>query len=379
MSARQNRRLGRPNLGRPNLGRLHPTVDGSFAAASLRLGLVLALSLVVAPSALAHGPDPVIGAKQWTPNKVVQWSWRAGQVPPAWMTVEIETAANASNTSRASRAATFSRVASAASLIAYGEPTGCSSQGIACFSRTGDPTSFSIWFRANGWRFDWGRLSWCQGPDGMANGCFDVQNVALDEFGHVLGLGHHANLADQSDFLDAVVQTVSRARPAVGWNAHVYGRCDTARLQLEYDRPSSSSPFSTCLAIATTTTLTASATSIRAGDPVKFTATLKTTTSSTNRALAGDAITDRVVILQRRAPGASAWTTIGAMPATTAGSYQLTLSPSATYDWRATFTPSGEGLVGSVSPTRRVTVSSCTGSMCPSRIDAGAIQVRSAP
>lgn len=357
------RRLGRPNPSRVRTGRLRPTRGGSVAA------VTIALSLVLAPTALAHGPDPVIGAKQWTPNRVVQWSWRAGQIPPAWMSVEIETAANASNASRASRAATFSRVASAASLIAYGEPTGCSSQGIACFSRVGDPTSFSIWFRANGWRFDWGRLSWCQGPDGVANGCFDVQNVALDEFGHVLGLGHHANLADQSDFLDAVVQTVSRARPAVGWNAHVYGVCDTARLQLEYDRPSTSSPFSTCLAITTATTLATSATSIWVGDPVRFTATLKTSTASTNRALSGDAIAGRPVILQRRAPGATAWTTIGSMPATTAGSYELTLYPSATYDWRATFTPSGEGLVGSVSPTRRVTVSSCTGSMCASRVD----------
>jgi hypothetical protein len=342
----------------------------------LLVAVAVAVSLVLGPSAFAHGPDPVIGANQWTPNTVVQWSWRAGQVPPAWMTVAIESAANSSNASRASRAATFSRVASGASRIAYGEPTGCSSQGIACFSRTGDPTSFSIWFRANGWRFDWGRLSWCQGPDGTANGCFDVHNVALDEFGHVLGLGHHANFADQSDFLNAVVQTVSRARPAAGWNAHVYGVCDTARLQLEYDRPSSSSPFSTCLAIPTTTALTASTTSIRVGDPVKFTATLKTTTSSTNRALAGDAISNRVVVLQRRLPGATAWTTIGAMPAKTAGSYELVVSPTATYDWRATFSPSGEGLVGSVSPTRRVTVSTCTGSMCASRIDGTSIGSR---
>jgi len=356
-------------------GRQRGRVLGALRAVrARRRGAVLALvalATALAQSTLAHAPDPVIGAKQWAPNQIVQWMWRSGQVPPVWMTAPIEAAAASSSASRASRAATFQRVSSAASRIAYGEPTGCSAQGIACFSRSGDPTSFSIWFRANGYRFDWGRLSWCQGPDGEANGCFDVHNVALDEFGHVLGLGHHVNEPDQSDYLDAIVQTVSHARPAEGWDAHAYGRCDTARLQLEYDRPTTSSPFSTCLAIATVTTLAASATAIRVGDPVTFTATLKTSSASANKALSNDPIDGRVVILQRRLPGASAWTTIATMSATTtAGAYRFTVSPTATYDWRATFAPTNEGLVASNSPTRNVSVSSCTGSICASRVDA---------
>src|SRR3712207_8349158 len=48
-------------------------------------------------------------------------------------------------------------------------------------------------------------------------------------------LDHHVNLADESDYRDSVVQTVSRAKPRSGWNAHAYGRCDVAQLQRQYD------------------------------------------------------------------------------------------------------------------------------------------------
>ena len=40
---------------------------------------------------------------------------------------------------------------------------------------------------------------------------------------------------DDSDYLDAVVQTFSRTKPNTGWNMHAFGRCDTATLQLRYD------------------------------------------------------------------------------------------------------------------------------------------------
>ena len=236
-----------------------------------------------------------------------------------------------------------------------------------------------MWFRANGWAFDWGRLAWCQGPGGFVNGCFDVENVALDEFGHVQILGHHVSHSDQRDYLDAVVQTVSRARPNAGWNAHVYGRCDVARLQLEYDRLTASSLFSTCLAIPTATTLSASPTSIRAGESIRFTATLRTTTSSANRALSGDPIAGRTVTLQRRPIGSTVWTAIATMPATTAGSYAVTVSPTATYDWRATFRPGAEGLVGSSSAVVRVAVSWCSSSPCPTRTSNAAARTGTEP
>jgi hypothetical protein len=332
--------------------------------------LTAAAALIVATGSVsAHGPDPMLGGARWAQNQVVPYQWRSGQVPPAWMAAAIDAAAADSNATRASRAATFTRTGSAASLIAYGEPTSCSAAGIACFSRVGAPSSFKMWFRAHGYVFDWGTLRWCQGLSTIANGCFDVETIGLDEFGHVEILGHHANLANGSDYLDAVVQTVSRARPNTGWQVHAFARCDTARLQLEYDRPSPRALFSSCLAIPTATTLSASSTTVWIGGSTQFTASLTTTSATTNRSLASDPVSGRVVSLQRRAVGAGSWTTVGSMlqSTSTEGRYVLTVSPTATYEWRATFSPaSGDGVVGSSSGIIKVTVSGCSGSGCPS-------------
>ena len=326
------------------------------------LQLLAALSLTaisIAPAA-AHGPDPLLGGTPWAPDQVVGYGWRSGQVPPSWAAIPIDAAAADAGSSRGSRAARFVRGSSPTSLVAYGEPTGCSAAGIACFDRAGAPNSFRMWFRAHGYVFDWGALRWCQGLATIANGCFDIENIALDEFGHVEILQHHVNNAGDGDYLDAVVQTVSRARPAAGWNAHAFGRCDVARLQLEYERIGPADLFSTCLAIGTTTTLAASATTISTGGSVRFSASLRAAALAANRALAGDPISGRPVLLQRRTPGATAWTTIATMTSssTTPGTYTATVSPTATYEWQATFaTPTTEGLTGSSSAVVKVTVS----------------------
>lgn len=333
----------------------------SFAAA-------LAVLTAVAGPASARQPDPSLGGTLWAPDQVVGYSWKSGQVPPSWMTPAIDAGAADASASRAARAARFTRTTGAASLIAYGEPTGCSPIGIACFSRVGAPTSFKMWFRAQGYAFDWGKLRWCQALTTITNGCFDVENVALDEFGHVDILGHHNTLLNESDYLDAVVQYEAHARGNVGWDADVFGRCDVARLQLEYERLTPAALFSTCLRVATTTTLAASATSISVGQSIRFTAVLRAANTSANRALANDPISQRPVLLQRRLVGATAWTTIATMTATTtAGAYSTSVSPTATYDWRAVFvTPTNEGLTGSGSSVVTVSVRGGCVSGCPS-------------
>ena len=116
--------------------------------------------------------------------------------------------------------------------------------------RRNPPAKFGVWFRENGHRFDWGTLRWCElsgGPDG----CYQVRNVMLDELGHVLVLDHHENFGDDRDYDDAVVQTYSRTKPKAGWNAHAFGRCDVATLQQQYDVPSSTAAYSTCLDVPT--------------------------------------------------------------------------------------------------------------------------------
>lgn len=317
--------------------------------------------------AAAHAPDPDLGGVLFAQDQRVEFRWRSGSVPPADIATAIRAAAADNNETRASRAATFAYDTSGSSLIGYGSSASCGVNGIACFDRSGAPNSFTMWLREHGRVFDWGTLKWCQMYDQPPNGCYDAETVALDEFGHVQGLGHHDNVSDDSDYLDAVVQTVSRTKPRLGWDMHTFGRCDVATLQREYDVPTSSTPISTCLDLDTGLTLTASATSVTFGRVISLTATLKVIDRDAYDRLGGNWLSQRVVKLQRRAAGSTTWSTIATMAHTgTAGTYAANATVTASFEYRAIYsTPSGEGLDGDTSPTVRVTMSGCGTSSCP--------------
>jgi hypothetical protein len=223
-----------------------------------------------------------------------------------------------------------------------------------------------MWLREQGHVFDWGTLKWCQAYASPPTGCYDAENIALDEFGHVEILNHHVNFADDHDYLDAVVQTFSHARPQVGWSAHAFARCDVATLQRKYDLPLMTTNYSTCLDLATSAGIAASSTLIAYNSSVTLTATLGVVDLAEYERLGGNPVSGRAVILQRR-PLGGAWVSVVTMPAgATAGTYTYTATTQkATADWRAVFSkPAGEGLRGAVSATVRVTVAPCqTG--CP--------------
>ena len=309
---------------------------------------------------LGHAPDGLLGGKNWAANQAVAYTWKADQVPPGWMQAAVNAGSQDSNESRAARAAVFSWEASASSLVAYGEPTNCGTNGLACASRAGAPNSFKLWFRAQGWVNDFGTLHWCQAPASDVNGCVDAELAALHELGHVQNLAHHDDFADNSDFFDTVMHAIGRIKPKPGYNVHAFGRCDTARLQLEYDLLTWDTLVSTCLSIPTTLGLTPSATSITLGDTVKFTASLHAATGATFRSLSNDPLSGRTVILQRRSSG-GLWSTIATMsPINVAGDYVAKWSPTATYEWQALLaTPGGEGITGSISAVSTITVSGC--------------------
>lgn len=342
--------------------RIHRPVPRRAAAVVVALAAVVT---AVVPAG-AHAPDPIFSGGPFGQNQELRYRWRESRVPPAAMRTAIHAAAADSNESRLSRSATFAYDADGPSWIMYGSDVGCSAAGIACFTRSA-PTSFTMSFRANGHRFDWGTLRWCQLYDPAPDGCFDAENIALDEFGHVEILAHHVNRTDDSDYLDAVVQTVSRAKPRTGWNVHRYGRCDVAALQSVYDVASSFTPISTCLELPTVVSLTASS-SVRYDGPATFNATLTVTSSSSVPSiLRNNALSARRVVLQRR-PSGGTWSTIAAFePGSKAGTYTLSLRLRSTAEFRAAFwTPSDEGLIGDTSPSRTVTVSGgCTGAPCP--------------
>lgn len=331
--------------------------------------LVITTALVgaaVAPPVVAHAPDPEFSGAVWAQDQRLSFRWRAGAEPPAVIKTAILNGAADSNGTRASRAATFAYETSGANPVGYGVGATCSIGGLACFTRTAPDGGFTMWLREQGHAFDWGSLRWCQLYGTAPNGCYDVETVALDEFGHVEILNHHANFGDKSDYLDAVVQAVSRTKPEAGWNMHTYGRCDTATLQKRYDMQTWSAKYSTCLTLNTALTLAAVPTSIPAGQSTRLSASLKVAGLDAYGRLRGNPVSNRAVTLQRRPAGSATWTSVGAMPATSsAGVYSMLIQPTSRTEFRAVFSkPAGEGLNGTISPIVTVLVS-CTVLPCP--------------
>ncbi len=303
----------------------------------------------------AHSPDPIFSGR-WNQNQSLNFSWRPGSVPATGYQTAIKAAAADASGSRGSQAATFAFASGASNLIGYGTAATCSVKGIACFSRNA-PTSFSMWMREQGHRFDWGSLRWCQAYSTWPDGCYDVENIMLDEFGHVEILDHHSNYTSLSDYTDAVVQEKSRTKPTTGWNAHSLGRCDVASLQLQYDMQGWGAKYSTCLDLATTLSLGASAGYVAYGGTVTLTATLKVADSAAYSRLALNPVSLRTVTLQRRPPGGT-WATVGTMSyGSTSGTYTRAVQLTTRTEFRAVFAkPSGEGLRASTSPTVTVAI-----------------------
>jgi hypothetical protein len=322
------------------------------------LGFIAALLGQAAPIT-AHGPDPLLGTTPWGQNQVVEYEWRSGQEPPTWAASNIDLGAADSGATRGSKAALFRRAEAAISQIAYGGPHPCPGYGIACMNRSGVPVSFGVWFRPHGAVLDWGTLRWCQAQPTPTNGCYDIRRVALDEFGHVEMLNHHVNYSDERDYLDAVVQYAGRSRPKAGWNTHVYGRCDVARLQLEYELLDSATAVSTCLSLATSLTIAADPASIVAGASTKVTGELEIAVTTAAKRLSGDPLSRRTITLQRRDIGSTAWVVIATMASVSgsAGSYAFTLRPSVSADFRLGYDASpSEGLKDATSTYIRISV-----------------------
>lgn len=335
-------------------------------SSSRRLAAVAAALwlLVLAPgAALAASPDPTL-PPAWPIDTALTYRWTSGAVPPTAIKSAVNRAAADANASRRSRAPSYAYSSRASNGVSYGTSNPCGTNGLACFSRNPSSRYWHLWFRENGHRYDWGTLRWCE-LTGSPSGCFRAETITLDELGHVAGLDHHANLPDGSDYADAVVQQYSHARPQAGWSASAFGRCDVATLQQVYDVSSWTTPYSTCLDIPTTLALKASATSVKLGTRVTFTATLK---SAGSGRLAGNPMSRRVVVLQGRS--GTTWADLATMAAgSAAGTYSAAVAPSGAEDFRAVFRkPSGEGVRASSSATTRVTIS-CTSMPCPQ--DAG--------
>ena len=308
------------------------------------LGAALLL-LIPLGAAAAATPTPPFGGSTWAQDAALTYRWKAGQVPPASLQSLVHAAAADASLSHGSRAASFSYSSAGMGTIGYGEPTGCGAGGIACATRN-PPYSFTVMFRKQGQFLDWGAVRWCHTYTTWPNGCFDAELSGLHEFGHVQILAH----ASSSNYADTVMGSVQAAYPAYGWNSHAFARCDVATLQLKYDMPTWSAPYSTCLDLVTATAVVASAATVRAGSPVTFWAAVRTGTNPDYLQLGNNPLHDRTAVLQRAAIGGSTWIDVTAMTLSNAdGIYFRTVTINASYQWRVSFRPSGEGLRPSTS------------------------------
>lgn len=322
------------------------------------LGAVLSAG-VLASSAFAATPDPTLGSA-WPQDTALTYAWTSGAVPPTAMKTAVNTAASEVNTSKRAKSPSFTYSSSASNGVSYGPDNPCGVNGLACFRRDAASGYWHLWFRENGHRYDWGTLAWCE-MTGSPYGCFEAETITLDELGHVSGLDHHVNLPDDSDYLDAVVQTYSHAKAQVGWSVNALGRCDIATLQQVYDVASWTTPYSTCLDVPTTLTLSATPASASSGDAVTFTASLRS--DGTGR-LDGNPISGRTVVLQQRS--GTSWADLATMRAgSSAGTYTVSLTLKGSQDFRAVFRkPSSEGIRASTSAIVSVAVT-CTTAPCP--------------
>jgi hypothetical protein len=341
---------------------MNPRTRRARRASSLLLSLAVAIGSghPLAAPARGHSPDPALSGGTFPQDGRLLYDWRTGAVPPAPIRTAVNAAAGDVEATRASRAALFVYDTDGTNPIGYGTGT-CGVNGLACFTRDA-PDGFTMWFREHGRVFDWGTLKWCQMYTTAPNGCYDAETVALDEFGHIEGLGHHVNYSDERDYTDAVVQTFSRTKPREGYDMHVLGVCDVARLQVRYDTQHPSFLYSTCLDLATELSLSRSASFVPYGGSVTFTALLELITDADYGRLSGNPVSRRTIKLQRRPPGGTTWTTIATMAYTTpAGTYTSSLRLYASAEYRAVFsTPTNEGLRGDSSPVVSVAVA-CSG------------------
>jgi hypothetical protein len=321
------------------------------------LAIALAATLALAAAVQPVGATSVtpISRLDWAPNQELPFRWREDGTPPAWMRTAIQAAAQDSTASRGARAGVLIQRDGAVSWVAYTAELPDASA--LAFASRRVPDSFKIWLRPQGYVFDWGNLRWCQFYAKPPDGCIDAEMVALHEFGHVHGLGHIEDAPDPGDWLDSIMHTISRGKPKVGWDAHAYGRCDVAALQTRYELLTPATRVSSCLSLATDLAFGASASTIISGSTVTFTAVLRIADDVAYSRLASDPLVGRSVLLQRRLPGASQWTTHATMlDSTAAGSYRLTVAPTTAYEWRARLNQPDEGLLAASSAMLKVTV-----------------------
>ena len=93
---------------------------GRFAAAATVAVAVTLLAAAAAPMAVGHSPDPAISWPLFTADDILEFRWKADEVPPLKMRDAVILAANGAVASRGSRAPSINYSADGASTVEYG-------------------------------------------------------------------------------------------------------------------------------------------------------------------------------------------------------------------------------------------------------------------
>lgn len=320
--------------------------------------LIAQLAVLSAVNGAGATPPTPASGTVFPARAALEYEWKAGSEPPTWLRGAINSAARSAGAESGAGTPTFTYRDGAPSAVSY---TGNIPTGYAIgYATSNAPKSFSIRLRPQGYVLDWGTLRWCQFYQSPPTGCYDAEMITLHEFGHVLTLDH-VNEADVTNWTDTIMHVSPKTKAKAGWNAHQFGRCDVARLQLRYELKSAATRVSTCLSLGSALTLASSRSSpVASGSSLTMTADLSIDLSAGQGSLAGDPLAGRTVWLQRRAVGANGWNDylLLTSQSTTSGRYARSFSVTATYDYRARFAaPANEGVGGSTSAIVRIAIS----------------------
>ena len=215
----------------------------------------------------AHGPDPVLQRPlEPEPGAALRAGEPARCRPPAYPDAingprRPTTAATRGVAGRDVRVRAPGRRTS----IGYGTGATCGVDGIACFTRSA-PTSFTMWLREQGHVFDWGTLRWCQAYTQPAR-------RLLRRREHRARRVRPRRDPQPPRQLRGRVGLPGRRGPDVLADAsrRPAGTCTRSaaatsrRLQIQYDMQGWGAKYSTCLDLATTLALGASAGDDRRG------------------------------------------------------------------------------------------------------------------
>jgi hypothetical protein len=271
------------------------------------------LVLAVAPvQAVAHNPDPIFGGGLYAQNKVLQYRWTASGTPPLDMKLAIHAARDDSNDSRRSKAPSFDYDTGAGNVIYYGVDVPCGTNGLACFRRD-TPDWFGDVVPAERLPVRVGHPPVVRAAPAPRDGCYDAENIALDELGPCPRPRPPRELRRRQRLprTRSSRPTRARSRGPATTRTPTAGATVAAAPAGAMTSRATRRRYSTCLEVPTEATLGVGDASVPSGSMVTFTATL---TSAGEGRLSNNPMNGRTVVLQRRT--SSGWSDLSTMSGT---------------------------------------------------------------